>query len=564
MENKTSNNLFGMDRDQFNRIVAVCIAVVTLIATVMAYLQGDASARDDRANRDSKRYSIEAFGRQVSGDARVNFDFNTAYQAYYEMSLLSASAESRDDIPAAKRYQTMMNETRQLSPMLNSPYFTQDSNAEPNIARYEADTYLVDITRLRENFLAASAVKEGWDYKANTYILLLTMLAVALFLFGLSSTISGPLTRWIFSGGGAAITLVTVIWAAQLYAKPVFDLRQQGNAIEDYAQGVGMAHQSKHVEAQASFDKAVQAYPQYTNALYQRGLSAYSLGENAKAIADYEAARKAGDSSGNLAGELAYVYYLEGRFADAIQMNQVALKASPGELWVQFDLALSNLAAGDLDQSKAEYSRGMEMVTKQVADAKSAGKEPPSNLWWGMLDAADSLEALVTGLDDPSSKPAADKLASPEKIQTEAPALITSLKSLALSLEYTGLPPKEPLLAQITPLQFVEPEKDEAGVITGYAEPSEVFAAGIDEFAVKFDYSGMKDGQDVIFKLYINGAEDPSWRILEAWSLGESGSAEIPVSYAYSDTFTFQPGEYTVELYVNYQLAKRGSFTVSD
>ena len=88
MENKTTNNLPGMDRDQFNKIIAVCIAVVTLIATVMAYLQSDASARDDRANRDSKRYSIEAFGKQVSGDARVNFDFNTAYQTYYEMSFI--------------------------------------------------------------------------------------------------------------------------------------------------------------------------------------------------------------------------------------------------------------------------------------------------------------------------------------------------------------------------------------------------------------------------------------------------------------------------------------------
>jgi hypothetical protein len=224
MENKTSNNLLDMDRDKFNKIVAVCIAVVTLIATVMAYLQGDASARDDKANRDSKRYSIEAFGKQVSGDARVNFDFNTAYQTYYEMSLLSTSAENRDDAAAAKRYQTMMEETKNLSPLLNSPYYNPASTDEPNIAKYEADTYLVDITRLRENFIAASAVKDGWDYKANTYILLLTLLAVALFLFGLSSTISGPLTRWIFSGGGAIISLVTVIWAIQLYSKPLIKL----------------------------------------------------------------------------------------------------------------------------------------------------------------------------------------------------------------------------------------------------------------------------------------------------------------------------------------------------
>ncbi len=52
------------------RIIAVVIAVITLIAAGLAFLQSDASARDDRANRDTKRYATEAMGRKVSGDAR--------------------------------------------------------------------------------------------------------------------------------------------------------------------------------------------------------------------------------------------------------------------------------------------------------------------------------------------------------------------------------------------------------------------------------------------------------------------------------------------------------------
>jgi tetratricopeptide (TPR) repeat protein len=562
MEYNTSTNPLQIDRDKFNRIIAVCIAVVTLLATVMAYLQGDASARDDKANRDSKRYSIEAFGRQVSGDARVNFDYNTAYQMYYEMSLLSESAMNRGESIAAKRYQTLMEETRAFSPLLNAPYYSPASGQEPDVAWYEADTYLVDITRLRENFMAASAVKEGWDYKANTYILLLTLLAVALFLFGLSSTISSPTTRWIFSGGGALISIVTIIWAVQLMNKPVFDLREQGTAIEDFAQGVGFSSQSRHADAIARFDRALQAYPQYSNALFNRGQSYFALGENEKAIADYEAARTAGDLSANLAGELAYAYYLEGRFDDAIAMNQTALRTSPGELWIQFDLAISHLAAGNLDLAKAEYKRGMDMATRQVADAKTAGKEPPSYLWWGMMDAAESLDDLVAGLDNPESKPASSKLAVMDMISLEGPSLIASLKSLALALEYTGAPPKTGLLAEISPFEFVEPVKNTKGEIIAYGEPVDEFEYGIDEFAVLFDFTGLVDGQDFVFKLYINGVEDPSWRIVDTWSLGAEGSAEIPISYAYSDTFVFEPGTYTVELYIDYQLVQRGTFTV--
>jgi hypothetical protein len=39
-----------------------------------------------------------------------------------------------------------------------------------NVSKYEADVYLVETTGLMERFYAASDVKNGWDYKANTYI----------------------------------------------------------------------------------------------------------------------------------------------------------------------------------------------------------------------------------------------------------------------------------------------------------------------------------------------------------------------------------------------------------
>ncbi len=78
--------------ESFKKTIAILIAIVTALAAVIAFLQSDAGARDDRANRDTKNYALEALGRQVSGDARVNYDYNTAYQAWYELDLLAASA----------------------------------------------------------------------------------------------------------------------------------------------------------------------------------------------------------------------------------------------------------------------------------------------------------------------------------------------------------------------------------------------------------------------------------------------------------------------------------------
>ncbi len=121
-------------------------------------------------------------------------------------------------------------------------------------------------------------------------------------------------------------------------------LRQSGNAIQDYSTGVGLAYQARWDEAIALFDSAVQAAPTYANAYAQRAGAYAAKGDYEAAVRDYEAARAKGDTSANTAGELAWAYYLLGRFSDATAMNQIGLKATPDELWLRFDLGLSLLA----------------------------------------------------------------------------------------------------------------------------------------------------------------------------------------------------------------------------
>jgi tetratricopeptide (TPR) repeat protein len=552
--------------DKFKRTLAFFIAVATLLAAVLAYWQADASVRDNRANRDTKRYALEAFGREASGDARVNFDYVTAYQTQYELGLLADAAENRGDALAAERYRKMAEEATKLSPMLQSPYYDPAGDAEPNDAKYEADLYVVEITALRERFNAASQVKDAWDSKANTYILHLTLLAVALFMFGLSTTIAGPRTRWVFAGIGLGITAFAMLWALTLYVSPVFDAREQGSAIDSYAQGVGLAHQGLNEEAIASFDKALADYPQYISALQARGEANMSMGNYAAAIADYEQSRAAGDTGAITAGNLGWAYYMLGDFDKATQANQDALAQSPDELWIQFDQALNLLASGQTDAAMQAYQAGMDSAAKQVADAKAAGKEPPSYLWSSLSDAAESLDALLWALtaNEVYASPTPDKIQNQEAVIPAAEEQMRALKSLALALEYTGAPPAAKPAAEIGELLFVEPIYDEQFNIVDYSEPQTSFAAGLQEFIVQFDYSQMQAGQEITFRLYADGIEDPSWRSIFLWELGESGKADIPLSYAYSDTFTFAPGFYTVEIYVNYHLVQIGYFEVQE
>lgn len=552
------------EKFEFNKVIAVLIAIITLITAVVAYWQSDAGGRDDQANRDGMRYILEAFGTQVSGDARVNFDYNKAYQAVYEYDLLSNSAANRENKVASENFAKLSNDLKKLSPLMAPPYTEDKEGASPNVALYESDVYLVKITSLMEKFTAASAVKDAWDSKANTYIVHLTLLAVSLFLFGLATAISNNKTRWVFSGGGLVFALIAIIWAVTLFFQPVFDLRAQGDAIDQYSTGVGLAHQEKYADAVSAFDKAIAAYPKYVNALVDRASANSSLGEREKSIADYESAIAAGDNRANTYGNLAYQYHLAGNFEKAIENDRKAVTASGAELWPQFDLGLNLLASGKMDEGLAVYKQGIDSAITKVLDAKKEGKEAPSYVWYGMEDGAEMLDSLVNDIASGDTESAAAKIANPDEFKPAAEKLLYQLKTTAASLEFTGAAPEGDLTATISPFAFVLPQKDDAGTVTGYSEPADSFEYGIDEFAVQFDYKGMPAGKDVLFKLYINGVEDPSWRIQQEWELGADGTAEIPVSYAYSDTFVFSPGTYMVEMYVDNHLAQRGSFVITE
>jgi tetratricopeptide (TPR) repeat protein len=334
-------------------------------------------------------------------------------------------------------------------------------------------------------------------------------------------------------------------------------------AIDAYAQGVGLAYQDRNEEAIAAFDVALGCAPDYANAWVARAESRAALGDYAAAIADYEAARQAGNTAAYVAGDLGWLYYLTGRFDDATAMNQAALAVSPDELWIQFDLGLSLLAAGQTDAAQAEYQKGMDLAARQVQEAKTAGLEPPSYLWWGLDDAAASLDDLWLTLEIGEGEPAPSAIADRAGTQTAAHDLMARLKSLAVALEFTGQPPAGLLTASISPFTIGQPLYDDAGEFVDY-EFTDVFAYGIDEVSVLFDYSGLQDGQEVVFKMYIDGEEDPSWRFIDNWSLGPDGAAEIPLSLAYSNTAVFEPGEYTVEMYVDSHLAQRGTFYVEE
>lgn len=555
---------FFDDEDRFKQLIVVLIALVTVLTAIVGLLQNDAGARDDRANRQAQAYAFQAMGQRISGVARVGYDRGDAYRNWSELDTLAAAAEYGGDPHAARRYWAVAEQLTALSPLLEKTYF-DPAAGQPNVAKYEADTYLVTVTGLAERSAAWFAVKQAWDEKANTYVVHLTILAVALFLLGLATTISGR-ARWIFVAAGLLITAIAVVWVVIVFLAPVPHLPDP--AIDAYARGIGLAYQNDSKNARAAFDEALAQAPDYANALFERGSANYTLGDYQAGVRDFEGARAAGRDDSSVAWNLAWLYYLQGDFDNSIQTNRRTLEQNPTLLEARFDLALALLVSGQIEAAKAEYTQALALAAEQVTQANTAGREPPASLWWSLDESAASLDGILDRIDGFeeswwSETPPLEKISQPEAVYAAAQEIVAQIKGTSVALEYTDKPLAGALTAKISSFDFAQAEYDEAGNFVDYL-PADSFPAGTDEVLIVFDYEGMQDGQEVVWKVYYNGEEDISWRTVEDWSLGTAGTAEFPLSYAYSNVYTLASGEYLVEMYVDSHLAQRDYFVIEE
>ena len=555
-----------MSEERFKKMLAVLIAVVTVIAAVLAQLQAEAGNRDDRANRDSKRASVEAFGLQIRGSTQANYHYFTAFEQYRELETLSEAAEKRHDSKAAERYGAMRDRLLDTSPLLSGKdkkgkaYFDNENEYEPDLARFESDSYFVRVQNLIQNFKAASKVKDGWDFKANSYIFHLTLLAVSLFLFGLAATIATAATRMVFTVSGMGITVAAVLAALQVYLMPVHDLRTQAGAIDHYAEGMGLVHQELRKESIAEFDQAITAAPEFSDAYLERGRAYLYLEkpELDKALADLKKAFELDPSNASLYTELSWCQYLLGDFAESTKTCQLGLADRPDNLQLVFQLGLNQLVSGDEKQARETYQKGLDAAAAMVAEAINKKEEAPSQIIANLDEGSRMLDDLAKVLEDKKGLPAPDKIkGKPEKACEELSNLLASYE---LALDSTGKPPAGKLTATVEVTGF----QDTSGKTPKDPGEGDVFKGSPSQITLDFDFKGMKKGQKVVYRTFQDGEELESWRWEETWAEDGDGEWEEPLYPEYSESFRFEPGDYYVEIFVDYHLAAYGNFKVEE
>ena len=545
------------------KLISFLIAGMAILAAVITTLQTYAAGKGNEAERLSSQYAIQAMQAKASGQTRVSHDRQGAYQAWYELDLQALGADLAGDTAAAARYRAVRDHIATLSPIFAAPYFDAASGFGPDMSRYESDVYVVESARLSEKFAAYNELGNAWDNRANTFIVHLTLLAVTLSLYGLSTTLRGFM-RGVFIGLGTIIAAVVVLWALVVMALPIPSVSEE--AINAYADGVGKAWYGDTSAAIADFDRALAAQPDYANALYERGNAYYSNGDYQSALANYEAAQKAGRSDTNVGWNLGWTYYLVGRFDDAVDTDRRVLKQDPSLLGVRFNLALALSVRGDFSEAEAEYYKGVNEAVAEVTKAHEQGVQPPSSFWYYMDASAQDLENLLLELDGNakpwSQVPNRGAITSDQaQLRNLATSMFHLLKDTTTALEFTGAAPNPNVTFTASAFQFAQEELDSNGEFVRY-NVAATFPSGINSMVILFDYSGATPGQSEIWKVYRNGYEDPTLRTIGSWGLLESGAGAKAITYAYSDLFIFASGEYTVELYIDSRLIQRGTFVV--
>jgi len=216
--------------DRFSRLIAILAVLATLAAASVGYLQSQAGKVADRADADAQQFAVRASGdlARSRDEAQVQFELFAQAQvqrrrasvASDEMIFGSNADEQRLKLEE-KRSLALADTTeqtgREIEKQGGPPPITPDSADGPQRdglfpQRFFSRTRQegIRLTGLRD---AANEESAERGSQVASYVVILAMLAVAVYLFGFSLTPHGRDSRKLFAGVAGALAAIAVVWA---------------------------------------------------------------------------------------------------------------------------------------------------------------------------------------------------------------------------------------------------------------------------------------------------------------------------------------------------------------
>jgi tetratricopeptide (TPR) repeat protein len=384
--------------------IAMSLALLTVLAAMIAALQGQASIEAQRGKREADRIGLEAIGRDSSATIQVGTAYGV-YRRWFEQIERADWAQNQqtiytntDDRPKLDAlYQAEVaieNWTKTQSDLFGPQY--RRPNGNPDTYNYETAVVYRAQTLADEQRQVETDVASAWDGKASDYVTILTIVAVGLFFLGLGSTVARR-ARPFLAGAGVAFGVGAAIWTVLVAAAPIHRVPQ---AAIDQVVTAGVAYRDTPNEqgapqltsaARNGYQKAIDAATaaiatdaDYANAYKMRAdiRTSYaddlffSSGPSAEvvtilqgAVDDYRHYLADKNDDYGAWWNAGWSLYLLGDQQGSVDATNQALIHSPAQFTLYLNRALAFLAGGDREQALADVDEAVRRAAQDSTDS---------------------------------------------------------------------------------------------------------------------------------------------------------------------------------------------------
>jgi tetratricopeptide (TPR) repeat protein len=524
--------------DLFKNGVLVLLTLISLFVAGVTFLQSYAGLQAEDLVQQSEFIAVNSTGLSFRAglDVAQGVDAQQRYADYVQRAI-RADTKARalrlggwTDLAAnfdldAERWNRAAAESRLADPLLFE--YGQDVELYQQTLQRQAH-----FEEEKQHILLDQS--RAWGGKANSYVAVLSTLSVALFLVGLSLTLSSRV-KYLLVAAGVILTAACALWTFVILFLPIPAIPDE--AVEHFVEGqirLALDDDDNPAEAIEEFDAAIELAPDYGRAYFFRSfantdsaLSEQHL-DTGRAVADMLKAIELGDDSADAYGNLGWLYYLNGQYNSALEMTRKALELTQDQCYLPFNHGLILLVMGSAQESETAYGDAIACALQQ------------SDYWrgyWldvGVIDLSDLREA----------RPDLEGAVEPK---------IVRLKNAIASIEMYDTPEPAQTSATFGELVFGA-ALDEDDNVTDLAQ---VFPQTTTRVYAQFDYEGMSP-EDLWLTRWLRDGQEELSTLYPEWEYDETGSVWV----SFYNNAGLNPGEYELNVFVNGNLMASGRFTI--
>jgi len=274
--------------ESFARLLAVAIVISTLLLALVEFAHGLDAKAADAAGVEGQKLGVQRQGEAERAEqmARTQLALFGLAEEQRTRGGNAAQATVNDAVSGhdgaanlneVQRWADLAKLTDHFTPISEGGPVGPDRDPSfPNLAIQSSALESEKAFALQD---AANAEREAWESRLSQYAFLLTLLAVAIYLFGLSLTLQRAMRRLI-SSLAVLLVVVSVGWGGSLQiARPAKPSEEAATA---YAQGRIAAMTALTLEdikkADELFTKAIDARPTFAQAYVERASVRFIMG----------------------------------------------------------------------------------------------------------------------------------------------------------------------------------------------------------------------------------------------------------------------------------------------